>query len=103
MIIDACPHAAGAKLDIVHCFQFGNSLFHELIHRFAVNDAAIHWCTPAPVFGLLHQDHARAALPSGQRSLQPSHTAADDQHIAEGIKVFVSVCVTRLGRFAETR
>ena len=102
VVIDPCPHHAGAQGHVFHTLERGEGFIHELIHRLAIDLAAIHGRAAAPMGGLFHDQHVGTGFGRGFRRLKAGDAAADDGDVDKGIEMLVGVVVTAPGCFAET-
>ncbi len=103
MVVHARAHHAGSQRDIFHRFQFGKYLLHKLVHRFAIDTAAIHNSAAAPMRRLFYEQNPGTAFCRRARRLQASNSTSDDQQIAEMVEMFVGIRIRLFRRLAQTR
>ena len=103
MVVNARPHRAQAQRDIRHGNQIGDHLVHDLIHRHAVDRAAIDWRATARMGVLLEDQDSRSGVCRRFGRHQPGNARANNQHVAERIEMLVAVRVAPFGRLPQPR
>jgi hypothetical protein len=101
VVIDARAHGAVAQADIRHGLKGLDSGFHPSLCRGAFDHIAIDGRAATPMGGLLQHDDAGTGGACNQGRLQTGDTAADHQHVAEGIGLLVPVSIAVFRRFAK--
>ena len=103
VIIDPCPHSAGAQGDILHLAKGRQCCGDPFIRRFTAQFDPIDRRAATPMGGLFNQKHPPALLACVQRSLKPCNPTANDQKINMGVEMLVTICIAIFGGFAQTR
>ena len=103
VVINPCPHHAGADGDVVHGLQLGQQLGNVVRDRRAIDFTTINRRTATPMRGLFHQQNLCTGLACLQSRLQTRNTTTNHHHVHIGVEVFIGVHVTVFRHFAEAR
>ena len=103
VVIDPCPHHAGAHGDIVHRLKVRDQRCNVSVHRCTVDVPTIYRRATTPMGGLLHQENLCTGLTRCLGRLQAGNTATYNNHIHKSVEMLVGVGVTVFGHLAETR